>query len=244
MADGGTIFLDEVGEIAPSRQVKLLRAIDGYGYLPVGGNRVKNSNFRVIAATNRNLEEMVRNGTMRQDFYYRIKAFHLTMPSLRERREDIPMLANFFLRRIPGAKEQVLSLDVQERLCGHAWPGNVRELQNAVYRYAAFQELELEEHGPEAADIFQGHRQLGQAEGPWAKDKASLRPQEALAPSPRPGDRELILGALERNLWNVSRAARQLGWCRATIYRRMGRLGLSRSVEGQGDDEAGRPGAL
>ncbi|MDR0356092.1 MAG: sigma 54-interacting transcriptional regulator [Deltaproteobacteria bacterium] len=244
LAHGGTIFLDEIGEIAPSLQVKLLRAIDGYGYLPVGGNKLKNSAFRLIAATNRNLEEMVKNGTMREDFYYRIKAFHLTMPPLRERREDVPRLAHYFLKRIPGAKDLVFSLDVLERLCNYSWPGNVRELQNAVYRYVTFQELELEEHGSPPADgIF--HRD---AESPdplgWdvrPSDRGALLRPSSPAPIPdvsaggSPPDqnadpKEKLLTALELNRWNVAETARRLGLGRATLYRRMNRWGVSKTL--------------
>ena len=106
LAHGGTMFLDEVGEISPVLQVKLLRALDGYGYLPVGGGTVRTSDFRLIAATNRDLESMVREGGMRNDFYFRINTFNLTLPPLRERPDDIPLLAYYLWTacRLPVAR--------------------------------------------------------------------------------------------------------------------------------------------
>ena len=234
LADGGTIFLDEVGEISPALQAKLLRAIDGYGYLPVGGNKVRISNFRLIAATNRDLEAMVKDGTMRKDFYFRIRTFKLNLPPLRDRREDIPMLAHYFMDRLSPSRRQTLSLEVLEMLNQHSWPGNVRELQSVIYRYATFQELDLDD-GRSLAD---DRERLSGPELRLDSPPAEGYTYHPAAPAPPAAetDRSALLRALNVNIWNVSRTADYLGLSRATVYRRMQRLGLTRPVGAAADD--------
>lgn len=214
-ANGGTIFLDEVGEISPALQAKLLRAIDGYGYLPVGGNQVKTSNFRLIAATNRNLEAMVKDGTMRKDFYFRIRTFKLSLPPLRARSEDIPMLAHYFMDLLSPSRRQTLSLEALETLNQYSWPGNVRELQSVIYRYATFQELDLDDG-----------RSLDAGREPLSGPELRLD-MPAAAPA---GETEqaAFLRALNINFWNIRRTAGYLGLSRATVYRKMRRFGLER----------------
>ncbi len=137
IADGGTLFLDEIGEISPSIQVKLLRFLQEHEFERVGGNQTIRVDVRVIAATNRNLQELVAKGKFREDLFYRLNVVSLEMPPLRDRRTDIPALSKFFLDRY--AKENAKPIDgftteSLERLMAYDWPGNVRELENAVER--------------------------------------------------------------------------------------------------------------
>ncbi|HEV7684098.1 MAG TPA: sigma 54-interacting transcriptional regulator, partial [Pyrinomonadaceae bacterium] len=137
IADGGTVFLDEIGELSPPLQVKLLRVLQEREFERVGGTRPVKVDIRLISATNKDLETSITNGTFRQDLYYRLNVVSLEMPPLRERQEDIPLLANYFAakygercnRRITG-----ISAEAQARLVGYDWPGNVRELENAIER--------------------------------------------------------------------------------------------------------------
>jgi len=137
IADGGTVFLDEIGELSPALQVKLLRVLQEREFERVGGTRSLKVDIRVVTATNKNLEEAVNDGTFRQDLYYRLNVVSLEMPALRNRPEDIPLLANYFAakygekcnRRLTG-----ISAEAQERLVAYDWPGNVRELENAIER--------------------------------------------------------------------------------------------------------------
>jgi len=137
IADGGTVFLDEIGELSPALQVKLLRVLQEREFERVGGTRTIKLDIRLVTATNKNLEEAVNDGTFRQDLYYRLNVVSLEMPPLRERQEDIPLLANYFAarygekcnRRITG-----ISTEAQARLVNYEWPGNVRELENAIER--------------------------------------------------------------------------------------------------------------
>ena len=137
IADGGTVFLDEIGELSPALQVKLLRVLQEREFERVGGTRAIKVDIRLITATNKNLEDSIANGTFRQDLYYRLNVVNLEMPPLRERPEDIPLLANYFAakyaercnRRITG-----IAAKAQARLVGYDWPGNVRELENAIER--------------------------------------------------------------------------------------------------------------
>ena len=137
LADHGTIFLDEVGELPPETQVKLLRVLQEQEFEPVGSNQTVRVDVRVIAATNRDLEEAVRAGRFRADLFYRLNVFPLRVPPLRERVSDIPQLAMFFLSRFArrfGRPVETISADTMDRLVGYAWPGNIRELQNVIER--------------------------------------------------------------------------------------------------------------
>jgi formate hydrogenlyase transcriptional activator len=137
LADGGTIFLDEVGELPLETQAKLLRVLQEGDFEPVGSSKTVRVNVRVIAATNRDLEEAVRTGRFRSDLYYRLNVFPLHVPPLRDRRSDIPQLAMFFLSRFSrrfGKKIDAVSQDTMDCLVSYLWPGNVRELQNVIER--------------------------------------------------------------------------------------------------------------
>jgi Nif-specific regulatory protein len=135
LADGGTLFLDEIGELPLSLQAKLLRALQEREFERVGGTRPVRVDFRLIAATNRDLEAAAKAGTFRQDLYYRLNVVSLLLPPLRERQEDIPMLAQYFVRKHgprSGRRVDAVEPDALSRLVGHDWPGNVRELENAI----------------------------------------------------------------------------------------------------------------
>jgi transcriptional regulator with GAF, ATPase, and Fis domain len=137
LADGGTIFLDEVGELPPETQVKLLRVLQEEEFEPIGSNKTIKVNVRVIAATNRDLALMVREGKFRSDLFYRLNVFPLTMPPLRERQEDVPLLTMCFLEKYARKLGRPISQVTEEtmsRLCAYSWPGNIRELQNVIER--------------------------------------------------------------------------------------------------------------
>ncbi|WP_419662427.1 PAS modulated sigma54 specific transcriptinal regulator, Fis family [Desulfosarcina variabilis str. Montpellier] len=155
-ADGGTLFLDEIGDIAMALQVKLLRAIEGGGYTPVGGTQVKQSDFRIVAATNRNLDDLVKQGRFREDFYYRLHVIPVQLPPLRRRREDIPLLVDHFLEKYEDETIPPFTGNIMEALMGHSWPGNVRELQNTVHRYVALGRLDFA--GKKGAPAFRPER--------------------------------------------------------------------------------------
>jgi transcriptional regulator with PAS, ATPase and Fis domain len=148
-ADGGTLFLDEIGEISLSMQTKLLRVIEGGGFTPVGSTRVRSSNFRIIAATNRDLTGLVEKGAMREDFFYRIHIFPINLPSLKGRKEDLPLLIEHFMY-LYGGKRNIPppSKDDLARLYAYDWPGNVRELQNVLIRYCATERIDLNSYTP------------------------------------------------------------------------------------------------
>jgi len=137
LADGGTIFLDEIGELPLEIQVKLLRVLQEREFEPVGSSRSHRVDVRVIAATNRNLQEAVNAGRFRSDLFYRLNVFPLRVPPLRDRRSDIPQLVNFYLSRFSkqfGKKVDTVSRKTMDRLMNYPWPGNVRELQNVMER--------------------------------------------------------------------------------------------------------------
>jgi transcriptional regulator with PAS, ATPase and Fis domain len=137
LADGGVIFLDEIGDLAPALQVKLLRVLQEREVERIGGNRPIKVDIRLIAATNRDLDECVRNGQFRQDLYFRLNVVSITMPPLREHKEDIPLLVTFFVQKHfkrCGAKPKPLSREALACLMNYDWPGNVRELENIVER--------------------------------------------------------------------------------------------------------------
>ena len=144
LADGGTLFLDELGEISLNMQVKLLRVLEGKGYMPVGGSQVKKADVRIIAATHRTLQERVKKGLLREDFFYRIHIIPIYLPPLRERREDIPLLIEHFQKTFRyDRKPQVIPGRIVEAMQNYDWPGNVRELQNTLQRYLMLGKLDF-----------------------------------------------------------------------------------------------------
>jgi len=220
-ANGGTLFLDEVGEMPLSMQVKLLRVLDGYGYSPVGSNKVKKSDFRVICATHRNLEELVEIGLMRADFFYRLKAAEIRLPPLREKREDIPLLVDFFVARHHENNPQDTSVkpivpeDVKNKFMTYDWPGNVRELQHAVTSYLSLQELDLPRQKTPKAKTEQS-----------SGDSSEGGISPATHNSKEDFERKKITAALEVCSWDINKTAVELGLSRRTLYRRLAKYGL------------------
>jgi PAS domain S-box-containing protein len=205
-ADGGTLFLDEVGELRLDLQVKLLRAIDGGSYFPVGDSRSRRSDFRLISATNRNLREMVKSGGMREDFFFRIDIVPIDLPPLRNRREDIPLLVDHYLREFTEHQDPpVLPGWVLESLYKYNYPGNVRELQNILRRYLATGKIDFLGHDHQNPDA--------QHEGSLAERLNSY-------------EKEIIESCLIRNRWHRGLTAASLGIDRKTLYTRMKAYGL------------------
>ena len=144
LADKGTLFLDELGEIGPNLQAKLLRAIEGGGFTPVGGLKAETSDFRIIAATNKDLKQQVKKGLIREDFFYRIHIIPIHLPPLRKRKEDIPLLIEHFMQNHPSSNNlPKITIRVMEALTSYDWPGNVRELINTMHRYLTLKKLDF-----------------------------------------------------------------------------------------------------
>jgi DNA-binding NtrC family response regulator len=214
VADGGTLFLDEVANMPLQQQAKLLRVLQTGEFTPVGSSKVKRADVRVIAATNARLHEEVAQGRFREDLLYRLNTVEVQLPPLRERLDDIPHLAQFFLKRIVergATPARRFSPDALEALVRHPWRGNVRELEHAVER--AILLASGEEIGPE--DLFLG----ASAQGPALIERMTLDDAE----------RHLIQRALLRCGGNVSEAARELGVSRSALYRRLQHHGLKAS---------------
>ncbi len=220
LANGGTLFLDEVDELTEILQAKLLRAIELGEYSPVGSTEIKRSDFRIISATNNvHLIESPLRGSLRTDFFYRIHIIPVHLPPLRQRREDIPLLAEHFLGLYSEQEEEIppLPCEMLGVLMEHDWPGNVRELQNVVQRYLVGAELELPLATPRTPeDPRQYEGEMGFEMGQSAALRHRLRRAEKSA----------IAEALDRYGDNRSQAASMLGVSRMTLYRKMKRLGM------------------
>jgi PAS domain S-box-containing protein len=206
LSNGGTVFLDEIGEISPKIQVKLLRVLQEREIERVGDNRSRPVDLRIIAATNRDLQREVHEGRFREDLYYRLNVFTLRLPPLRERSEDIPALADHFLEKLcarTGKELRGFAGDVLDVFLRHSWPGNVRELENVV------ESALVRAHGPviTATDLPETFR-------------------AEVTPAATPEDR--IRTALERTGGCVTRAARLLGIHRTTLWRQMREAGFRR----------------
>ena len=219
-ADGGTLFLDEVGELPPVSQVKLLRALQDGEIRPVGSNIAVRVDVRIISATNRDLRKAMEAGTFREDLYYRLNVFQIEIPPLRERREDIPLLAAYFLERYARKMNKAVtgfSEEAQYVLMRYRYPGNVRELENAIQRAVALAEGPLIR--PE--DLPQPLREAEQPriEGPKGMlevpDGLTLEEVEDL----------YIRRTLEMTGGNASEAARRLGISRSTLWRKLKKQG-------------------
>jgi DNA-binding NtrC family response regulator len=217
-ADGGTILLDEVAELAPAAQGKLLRVLQEGEVRPVGDERVRRVDVRVIAATHRDLEEEVRAGRFREDLFYRLNVVHLRIPPLRERPADLPVLARHFLARFAerfGVSPLHVPDALLDRLAAHAWPGNVRELENAIEALVALSP-------PEGLDLS-----LLPGGGGAAPERVLLPLKERV----QAYERGLVVEALREAHGNRSEAARRLNISRVTLHDKLRRYGLG------GDDE-------
>jgi DNA-binding NtrC family response regulator len=226
MADGGTLFLDEIGTITPKMQVDLLRAIETNEVMRLGASRPVKVDFRIICATNEDLEKLVADGRFRQDLYYRINVFSITLPSLRERREDIPTLARHFMDKLAMKMDKRvsdISPEANRKLMAHDWPGNVRELANAIERAMVVTRKGI--LGPE--DLPFG---LPEAEIATAPTGDSLADME----------KAHIAVILTRTRWNITQAADLLQIDRATLYNKIKKYGLQRS-EGEPDGNGSKP---
>lgn len=212
-ANGGTLFLDEVGEIPSSLQVKLLRTLENKSFIPVGDNTPKQTDFRIVAATNQDLSQLVSKGDMRMDFFFRINVIPIRMPNLRERGEDVLLLVEHFLERFASDTEKVFLPDrLLTRMRQHAWPGNVRELKNAVERYMTMGE-------------FSFLKELRPSGKPPLSHNAH-RAEESTAAVNLPNavdnfERNLILQALQECRWKKGECARRLGISWRTLQRKL-----------------------
>jgi DNA-binding NtrC family response regulator len=222
LADNGTLFLDEIGEMDFSLQAKLLRFLQERTIQRVGSSRTINVDVRVLSATNRDPLTLVREGRLREDLYYRLNVLPIEVPPLRDRREDIPLLAKYFMHRLSEANGKRVSsiggevLDALER---YDWPGNVRQLENITQRMVILSpngHIVRELLPPELLAQLPPNGVNGQSQ---IVENDNLRPIERL-------ERQAIIDALENCQFNVVRAAELLGMAQATIYRKIKRYGI------------------
>lgn len=231
-ADSGTLFLDEISEIPLALQVKFLRAIQEKEVTPLGSNRPVKVDVRIIAASNRNLEEEVRKGTFRDDLYYRLSVVPIHLPPLRERREDIPLLIEHFISIFSkeyNVEPKQLTPDALEKLVSYPWPGNIRELQNVIERvFALSQTTEITRAGlPISVVGFEEH--------PVSFTELSELPTlEAM-------EKSLIAAALQKSQGNKNEAARLISIDRQRLYRKIEKYGLDSPAQGSEAEAASRP---
>lgn len=210
-ADGGTLFLDEIGEIGISLQIKLLRVLDGYGFSRVGSNQQTYSDFRIITATNKDLKSLVKEGVMREDFFFRIHVIPIHVPPLRERKSDIPFLVDDYWEKVhQDQSPPSIPGKIMEALQAYDWPGNVRELHNTLHRYLTLGQLDLigeDLTSTETSEKFEGFN-IGSGEENLAEMLAIV-------------EKKLITDALNHNQWRRDKTANDLGITQKTLYRRM-----------------------
>jgi DNA-binding NtrC family response regulator len=214
VAEQGTLFLDEISETSPAFQTRLLRVLQEGEFMRVGGTRALKTDIRLISSTNRDPRMCVGDGRLREDLFYRLSVVQVTLPSLRERASDIPLLAEHFIQMYSAhIKKRVRGVapEAMEVLRGYRWPGNIRELENVIERAIIMAEEDGRiELGDLPADIATGH-----VEGPKALDEV------------RELEKDILVRALRDCDWNRSQAARKLGIGRRTLYDRMARYGIS-----------------
>ena len=210
MADGGTIFLDEIGDISPKTQIDLLRVLEEKKLFRVGGNREIRADFRTIAATNKDLEAAIEQETFRKDLYYRLNIFTIEIPPLGDRSEDIPLLAEHFLRKYARSMNKpvsVISPAAMEVLVRYSWPGNVRELENAIER---------------AVVVCKG-KEINPSDFPFTIDSTRNFPGgKSLAEM----EAHYIKNVLDETNWNIAKTAKILEIDRVTLYNKIKKYNL------------------
>jgi DNA-binding NtrC family response regulator len=212
MAHGGTLFLDEIGEISMRMQIDLLQVLEDRVFYRVGGTQPLEAYFRVIAATNRNIEDAIKNGIFRQDLYYRLNVISFKMPTLRERKEDIPLLAEHFLHRFSqetNKPTEKISRNAMDEMMLYEWPGNVRELENAIER---------------AVVVGKGHTIMPDDLPIFCREHVSPPKNNSL----REVEKAHIFEILNENRWNIAKSSKMLGIDRSTLYSKIKRYKLSK----------------
>jgi DNA-binding NtrC family response regulator len=215
-AQGGTLFLDEIGEIDATLQIKLLRFLGERTFERVGSNKTISANVRLIAATNKSLEALVKGGTFREDLYYRLKVVEIVLPPLRDRRGDIPLLAQSFLREFAeenGKKVGTISSDAVKALANYRWPGNVRELRTAIEHAIVLCRGDTITLRDLPQTVRQNESALAREEAPSLLAKDGMTVKEA--------ERELIVRALKESGGNRTLAAQKVGMSRRTLHRKL-----------------------
>ena len=212
LAHPGTLFLDEIGDLDARLQVKLLRVLDGTPYYRLGGLRKISPDVRIVAATNRDLEKDIEAGKFRSDLFHRLSQVHIHVPSLRERPEDIPVLAEFFLRK--ENHDVNIAPAAMKELCNFPWPGNVRELRNAVIRAA----------------IMGAGNEIRPEDLPLGKQKTLLQ-SDSVVTSLDEMERQMIFRALDQTGGHHERAANLLGISRRTLTRKLKKYEVANALE-------------
>jgi two-component system response regulator AtoC len=256
LADGGTLFLDEVGDLPMEVQIKLLRTLQEREFERVGGHETIKVDVRLVSATNRNLEQMIEDGEFREDLYYRLNVFPINLPPLRERLDDLPVLASHFVAKFArnlGIRPAGIAVDALARLREYAWPGNVRELENIIERAMIL---------ARGAELGAAHLDFGRRSTTATGSGSHATVPEAppapvavvLGDETRPlserlleSERKEIIAAVERSRGNIASAARTLGINRSTLYYRLRKHGLEHllptKVAVGGDEPAGGDGS-
>ena len=212
IAEGGTILLDEIADVTPALQVRILRVIQERTYEPLGATESVRADIRIVAATNRNLEKHVKSGEFREDLYYRINVIRLKLPPLRERKEDVPMLIDHFIRRLSNTKKKLIadiSPDALAALVSYDYPGNIRELENII----------------EHAFVLCRGTVINIDNLPENVRLTGIRPS-AKPTSMDDLEAVFISEALKKNNWNRKKTAEELGIHKTTLWRRMKKLGI------------------
>jgi DNA-binding NtrC family response regulator len=229
VADGGTVFLDEVGNISLAIQAKLLRVLQEREFTPVGGTKAKKVDIRLIAATNKDLEKMIKESSFREDLYYRLNIVPIYLPTLKERQEDIPLLSVHFLKKYAeeiGKMIKGFTPEAIEKLMKYPWPGNVRELENVIERTVVM--MENEEMVRVEHLILPGQQEKEGVGNPIPMTSEELKElkKQAREKAVEEIEKTFVLNALERHQWNVTRAAEEVGMLRPNFQALMRKYNL------------------
>ncbi len=223
VADKGTFFLDEIGDMSTAMQVKILRVLQEGTFIPVGATDLRRVNVRILAASNKDLKEMVERGEFREDLYYRINVINIHVPPLRERKEDIPLLIDSFLEKCAketGGKKKMIAKRTMEKLLDYHWPGNVRELENEMERLNVLAGTELKITADMLSPRIKNFGEKGKVQG--------VRIQGKLKDALEELEREMIKEGLRRAGWNKSKLAKELGISRAGLIMKVEKYGLDK----------------
>jgi transcriptional regulator with PAS, ATPase and Fis domain len=234
-AKGGTLFLDEIGEMSPKMQVKLLRFLQDKSFERVGGTKTIHVDLRIISATNRSLEDAVKEGRFREDLYYRLMVYLISLPPLRVRKEDIPLLINHFLKKYKSEiSKNISTVDSHalKALVSYPWPGNVRQLENEIYRAMVTTQtnsVQIENLSPEIQKLREGYVDQENQFVPYLENPEKKLPSfksRSISPSLSGAkfneiEKNAIIEALDKANGNIPQAAKALGISRATFYRKI-----------------------